>query len=71
MSLLGKPLNPSMPDLAGIVDQENIGIMSGGATGCNPLTLVFAVWQFVACGKPWVLLNQLLVSVRGTAVMDP
>jgi len=33
MSLLGKALNPSTPDLAGIVDQENIGIMSVNILG--------------------------------------
>ena len=33
----------------------------------NPLTLVFVVWPFVTCGKPWALLNGLSVSIRGTA----
>ena len=32
-----------------------------------PLTLVFIVWPFVACGKPWALLNRLSVNIRGTA----
>ena len=33
MSLLGEPLNPSMPDLANTADPKNIGTMSANILG--------------------------------------